>query len=66
MEYLKDNFSFLEKNFSIWKAVQSQQLTQEELESLDANGIKSQILDPLPQWLKKWAGVVSTKIDFVE
>lgn len=52
---MKNNHTFIDRNYLIYKSVMSDKLTLEEHIRLDRNGLKLSCLEIAPVWLQKWA-----------
>lgn len=55
----KEHHTFVDRNYLIWYASTSPQITLEDREVLHRNGIRSSILTPdVPDWLTKWTSLI--------
>lgn len=64
---MKRFHTFIDRNFLIWKAVNSIDGSEEEDRfKLSEFGIKESILRGVPQWLRKWAVLICEYIQFEE
>lgn len=55
----KEHHTFVDRNYLIWSASTNPDLTEEDYQVLNRNGIKSSILTPdVPDWLIKWTSLI--------
>lgn len=63
---MKNNHTFIDRNFLIFKAVSQPNLTQEDILRLKTNGLNKSVLNVAPIWLQKWASLVCEYLEFEE
>ena len=63
---MKNDHTFLDRNFLIFKAVTQGQLSNIDDERLKRNGLGLSCLDVAPTWLKIWASLVCEYLEYEE
>ena len=63
---MKNNHTFIDRNYLIYKSVMSDELTNEEYIRLQRNGLKESCLDIAPIWLQKWASLICQYLEYEE
>lgn len=63
---MKNNHTFLDRNYIIYKAVCQEKLTDEDFARLHRNGLRQSALKEAPEWLKIWASLVCEYLEFEE
>ena len=63
---MKNHHTFVDRNFILFKSIVQGDLTNEDIERLNRNGLKSSVLDGAPTWLKVWASLICEYLEFEE
>ena len=63
---MKNDHTFLDRNFIIFKAVTQGKLSQIDNERLKRNGLGQSCLLDTPEWLKIWASLVCEYLEYEE
>lgn len=63
---MKNNHTFLDRNYIIYKAICQKKLTDEDNNRLWRNGLRNSALKEAPEWLKIWASLVCEYLEFEE
>ena len=63
---MKNMHTFIDRNYILYKAITSPELTQEDNQRLYKNGLRSSCLDVAPLWLQKWASLICEYLEFEE
>jgi len=64
LKVMKQYHTFVDRNYIIWKAIKSPQVTKEDQKRLFSYGIKDSIMRDVPDWLYKWACLICQYIEF--
>lgn len=63
---MKNEHTFLDRNFIIFKAVTQGKLSDIDKERLNRNGLGESSLAVAPEWLKVWASIVCEYLEYEE
>lgn len=63
---MKNNHTFIDRNYLLYKAVTNPSLTEEDIFRLHSNGLRSSSLNVAPSWLQKWASLICEYLEFEE
>jgi hypothetical protein len=63
---MKNNHTFIDRNYLLFKAIKSSALSEEDINRLHRNGLRSSALDMAPDWLQKWASLICEYLEFEE
>lgn len=63
---MKNDHTFLDRNYIIFKAISQMTLTQADVERLERNGLRESALSQAPEWLKVWASLICEYLEYEE
>lgn len=65
-KFIKEQHTFVDRNYLLWKATKYPNITDEDIQRLNNNSIKNSVMDGVPNWLMKWACLLCEYIQFEE